>query len=85
MSYEEEIKKLKEEIFNDINNTAKNYESKILTLESNNFQLKNQLLSLQNYNIILEKDKNILMDKKRFYIKKYYINVNVVSIKNYKI
>jgi len=85
VSYEEEIKKLKEEIFNDINNTAKNYESKILTLESNNFQLKNQLLSLQNYNIILEKDKNILMDKKRFYIKKYYINVNVVSIKNYKI
>jgi len=68
--YEEEIKKLKEETFDDINNTTKDYESKLLTLETSNFQLKNQLLSLQNYNIILEKDKNVLMEKKRYKISK---------------
>ncbi|ORX52498.1 hypothetical protein BCR36DRAFT_30256 [Piromyces finnis] len=73
-TYEEEIKKLKEDVYNDINKALKDYESKFLSLESDNFQLKNQLLSLQNYNIILEKDKNILMEKKSTMERNMYIN-----------
>jgi len=37
-------------------------------MEINNSQLKNQLQKLQSYNIILEKDKNTLIEDKRYYL-----------------
>eukprot|EP00833_Pecoramyces_ruminatium_P005502 jgi/Orpsp1_1/1179534/evm.model.c7180000069751.1 len=73
-SYEEEINRLKQENFDKINSVTKNLDNKISTLEKDNSQLKNQLLSLQNYNIILEKDKNILIEKKSTMERNIYIN-----------